>query len=439
MALVNPNIAMSFRQPEIQAPNALAQYAQIQQIQSGQQAQELNRLQMQEYQRAREEEEGTRNFLRGKDLNAPDTRSGLAQFGKTGLAYSKLLQEQEAAALNAKNIQSQIDERDLGVRKKKLDFAYGAIGSAPTPEAAIAEVTRGVKNGVFDMKSATAEIQQLQSMTPEQYQQYRIQKVMGILEAKDKLGFMLPKITRQDTGREYIPIQDNAALPGYGLPMQGVAPIKKTPTFAESTAQGQLAVAQNRLANEQDPNVVARQVVGDDGTVTNYNKFGQVIGTQKGVGRKSATYAKTEAQKATMAKDLDTAISELEKVTQKGGLIDQSTGSYLGKAVDIGARVFGQAMPGDIAAGQLAPIADLALKMVPRFEGPQSNADTTSYKQAAGQLADSTLPAEIRKAAGKEVLRLMKARKNQFVTSDMASGNTAVPTSVAPPEGFALD
>jgi hypothetical protein len=325
------------------------------------------------------------------------------------------------------------------VQKKKLDFGWNAVGSAPTPQAAIAELNKGVKDGVFDMKSATAEIQQLQSMTPEQYQQYRVQKVMGILEAKDKLGFMLPKVARQDIGGSIVNIQDNPALPGYGLPVQGAAPLQKTATIGERTAQGQLAVAQNRLANEQDPNVVARQVVGDDGTVTNYNKFGQVIGTQKGVGKKSATYAKTEAQKATMAKDLDVAISELEKVTQKGGLIDQSTGSYLGKAVDVGARVFGQAMPGDIAAGQLAPIADLALKMVPRFEGPQSNADTTSYKQAAGQLADSTLPAEIRKAAGKEVLRLMKARKNQFVTSDMASGNTAVPTSVAPPEGFALD
>lgn len=440
MALVNPNIALSYKPTtEFQQPNALAQYAQIQQIQSGQQAQELNRLQMQEYERARAEEEGTRNFLRGRDLTTPDTRSGLAQFGKTGLAYSKLLQEQEAAALNAKNIQSQIDERNFGVQKKKLDFGWNAVGSAPTPQAAIAELNKGVKDGVFDMKSATAEIQQLQNMTPEQYQQYRVQKVMGILEAKDKLGFMLPKITRQDVGGSIVNIQDNPALPGYGLPMQGMAPLQKTATIGERTAQGQLAVAQNRLANEQDPNVVARQVVGDDGTVTNYNKFGQVIGTQKGVGKKSATYAKTEAQKATMARDLDVAISELEKVTQKGGLIDQSTGSYLGKAVDVGARVFGQAMPGDIAAGQLAPIADLALKMVPRFEGPQSNADTTSYKQAAGQLADSTLPAEIRKAAGKEVLRLMKARKNQFVTSDMASGNTAAPTSVAPPEGFALD
>ena len=29
MALVNPNIAMSYRAPDIQAPNQLAQYAQM--------------------------------------------------------------------------------------------------------------------------------------------------------------------------------------------------------------------------------------------------------------------------------------------------------------------------------------------------------------------------------------------------------------------------
>ena len=100
-------------------------------------------------------------------------------------------------------------------------------------------------------------------------------------------------------------------------------------------------------------------------------------------------------------------------------MIDQSTGSGVGRAVDIGARFIGKATPGDIAIGKLQPIADLSLKMIPRFEGPQSNADTTSYKQAAGQLADPTLPPEIRKAAGKTVLRLMKARKDQFTMVDM--------------------
>jgi hypothetical protein len=68
--------------------------------------------------------------------------------------------------------------------------------------------------------------------------------------------------------------------------------------------------------------------------------------------------------------------------------------------------------------------------MVPRFEGPQSNADTTSYKQAAGQLADPTLPPEIRKAAGKTVLRLMKSRKDQFTMVDTATGAAPAATGV---------
>ena len=66
-------------------------------------------------------------------------------------------------------------------------------------------------------------------------------------------------------------------------------------------------------------------------------------------------------------------------------------------------------------------LADLVLKMVPRFEGPQSDKDTQSYKEAAGQLADPTLPTKIRKEAGKTVLRLMQSRKSQFVNPELAS------------------
>jgi len=91
--------------------------------------------------------------------------------------------------------------------------------------------------------------------------------------------------------------------------------------------------------------------------------------------------------------------------------------------VDIAARTIGTATPGDIAAGQLAPISDLVLKMIPRFEGPQSDKDTASYNRAAGQLADTTLPASIRKAAGKEILRLMKSRENQFGALDAGSSD----------------
>jgi hypothetical protein len=157
-------------------------------------------------------------------------------------------------------------------------------------------------------------------------------------------------------------------------------------------------------------------------------------------GKPSAFAEKTTAQRKQLSIDLDRAITELTAATKDKGLIDQSTGSGLGRGVDIGAGFFGQAMPGAIAAGKLAPIADMVLKMVPRFEGPQSDKDTRSYKEAAGQLADSSLPNAIRKQAGLEIVRLMKARKNEFVTADMAAEGTAPATAApagfpAPPQG----
>ena len=154
----------------------------------------------------------------------------------------------------------------------------------------------------------------------------------------------------------------------------------------------------------------------DTGTVTPANVAGAPV-----KGKPSAFAEKAAAQKVQMGKDLNFAITQLSDITKDGGLIDQSTGSGAGRLADVGAGFFGQATKGAIAIGQIAPIADLVLKMVPRFEGPQSDKDTASYKQAAGQLADPTLPTKIRKEAGKTVLRLMKERQGQFVTNDMAT------------------
>ena len=247
MALVNPNIAMSYRGVEVPQQNMLADYAAIQQIQGGRQAQELNALKIQEYERTRAEEEGARNFLRGRDLALPDTRTGLTQFGKTGLALAKSLSEQDAAALNIKNTQSQISERDFGLQDKKLKFAWSAIGDSATPELAIQKITDAIKDGVFKPQDGAAEIQQLQGMTPDGFKQYRVNKVLQLLDAKDKLVTMLPKVARQEAGGQIVSIQDNPALPGYGLPVAGMAPIVKTATIGETTAQGQLDVARGQL------------------------------------------------------------------------------------------------------------------------------------------------------------------------------------------------
>jgi hypothetical protein len=253
MAL-DPNIALGVRPLEV--PNQLAQYAQLSQIQNVQNQNRMADMQLQEYERARTEEEGLRNYLTRTDLTNPENRAGLLKFGKTGREYVKTLTEQDTAALTAKNVQSQINERDFGLQKKKLDFAWSSVGSAPTPQDAIQKITDGARNGIFDMKTATADIQKLQNMTPEQYQQYRVQTVMGILDAKDKLGFMLPKTRDRDTGGVIQVIQDNPALPGYGLPIAGGA-ISKTATpgekLTDARARENIAISQERLRRDSDP------------------------------------------------------------------------------------------------------------------------------------------------------------------------------------------
>ena len=108
---------------EIQQPiNTLMSAMKIKQL--GQEN-ELNALKTQEYERARTEEEGLRNYLSGgrdmpaADLSSPDTRTNLLRFGKTGATYAKALTEQETAALTQKKTQFE-------VQKARKDFVAQA-------------------------------------------------------------------------------------------------------------------------------------------------------------------------------------------------------------------------------------------------------------------------------------------------------------------------
>lgn len=429
MAL-DPSIALGVKPVEIQNPlNAFAQMSQIQNYQ-------------------RQNELANRAIEQEDALN----RAYAASLGNTGeIDPNKLRQNVIGANLGSKLPaveKTLLESRELKAKVGKSELELG-IAKA---NQAIRELTQ--YNSLAEVNAHINQNLALGKITPEQAAQTRAQLPASDADMpKWQLGMLRKTLDTKDQLEQTFTSQDFGggsrviATPKYagggGAQMVTGSDIKKTLTpegvATDARERERIKLEKDRIANAENKAVVARQTVASDGTVTNFNKFGEVVSTVKSVGKPSATYEKTEAQKKTMGKDLELAISELANVTKDGGLIDQSTGSYIGKAVDIGARAFGKATSGDVAAGKLAPIADLALKMVPRFEGPQSNADTTSYKQAAGQLADTTLPAEIRKEAGKEVLRLMKARKNQFVTQDMASGNTAVPSGIAPPEGFVPD
>jgi hypothetical protein len=233
-----------------------------------------------------------------------------------------------------------------------------------------------------------------------------------VLETRPKgltPGEAKPTVSQVDTGNEII--------------TQSYDPVTKRVTVLERKPK-QLTPEQNR-ASKQEATVVANTITDETGKVTFINKFGNVIKPTSGgesvevKGKPSATFEKTQKQKADLNKQIGAAIIELTEISKDGGLIDQSTGSGAGRLIDYGAAFGGVATPGSIAISNLKPIANMVLQTIPRFEGPQSDKDVQSYKEAAGQLADPSMPTKNRKEAAKTVLRLMQKYRGQFATQEM--------------------
>lgn len=118
---INPSIALSVKPVEFQDPTVA--YGRIAAIQQAQQQNALAQMQMAEYARARQEEEGVRNYLAGKDISAPDTQAGLYQYGKTGIDYAAKLQ----AAQKARMEQQSAELKLAGDRAEQAGRIYGTV------------------------------------------------------------------------------------------------------------------------------------------------------------------------------------------------------------------------------------------------------------------------------------------------------------------------
>ena len=376
MAQIDPSIPLQAKMPQIENPvNVLGRAQEV----------SINALKMGELQRGLQEEEQIRNYLAGADLSKPETRAGLTKFGKTGLAYGKALAEQEKAGLETKKLTGEISKQDLERGRER----FSDLALNPSDANIRAHLEDGVIRKEITPEQAQQQLNNFLSLPPDQRKQQFL--LMGV-NATKRLEQMTISAAQQQT--------------------------------ADVTKRGQdLTDLRTREAQklQYGPDVVANTVTDAAGNVTQFNRQGQIIGKPGAIGKPSATFEKTAALQKQTGRDLDLAIKELTEATKDKGLIDQSTGSGAGRLADVAAGFGGYATPGAIAIAKLKPIADMALKMVPRFEGPQSDKDTQTYKEAAGQLADPSLPTEIRKQAGKEVLRLMKARKGQFVNEAMAA------------------
>lgn len=438
MADLNALIAQGY---QFQAPpDPFAQYAKMQQLDQGQQANQLNRMKMQEYQRGMEET----NAMRRLDPTSPTYLQDITRINpKTGFEFGKLQRE-------AKNAETEGQIKTTKLLTDKLAMLPEAYRMADTPEAYLAlhqSVHADPVLGPY-LKSVGATPEKGLATLQKAVETGKFNELrMGSMQSVSQiLESMKPQVVGASSS-VYDP-QTKAFTQAPSAPAAAAAPPAMVAeyTFAKTPEGGNFRgsyqdfvtarAAAGRAPALPRPEAAPRtqQITLNDGSLGIVNMDTGVItrSTVDGApvkGKPSAFAEKTTAQRGQLAKDLTVAITELTDITKDGGLIDQSTGSGAGRLVDLAAGFGGKATPGAIAAAKLAPIADLALKMVPRFEGPQSNADTISYKQAAGQLADPTLPTAIRKEAGKTVLRLIQNRKDQFVTQSMADEGTAAPAA----------
>jgi hypothetical protein len=229
---------------------------------------QLNALKMREYERAREEEEGTRNYLTKADLSTPEGRMGLRKFGKTGLAYEKSLSEAEEAGLKQKKIKFEIqDARTKFVAQAKRDMSQN-----PSDANITAYKEDLMANDLFtdaEKKQMATSADRILAMPVGERSAFMASQGATPSELK-------PTLTSQDlgsTGR----VISRPAFGGEATVVPG-SEFTKSKTFADITSErqaatsaGQFELAKRKFAWEQaNPGFEIKEA--EDGSIVGVNK-----------------------------------------------------------------------------------------------------------------------------------------------------------------------
>lgn len=220
MATIDPNIAMGYK--PVQLENPLNQLAAMTQIQAGQQGQQLNALKIQEAERELGENKDVRNYLTNADLKTPEGRAGLRRFGKTGLAYEKLISDQEKADLERTKLKGEISEQDrVDSREGFKNLVFNT-----SDENVLAHLQDSVKKGKITPEQAQ---QQWQSVAPMDDAQRKQHFTMLSLKAEKYFELNKPQVFQENLGG----VNRVSTIPGMGGAPTIVSETKRTATPGE--------------------------------------------------------------------------------------------------------------------------------------------------------------------------------------------------------------
>lgn len=281
---------------------------------------------------------------------------------------------------------------DTPEQKNQLQSDYAMLAQINPEEAA------KVREALIQQGAINAPMQSAAGPTPEQIGMFAAQRAYTGRKGGDTLmklaEMQQPNVGVLDNGGSNLMYDKNSGR-WIGSPIaKGMSP--------EAMASNQLGWANNDIArfNAQKPTYHDGALVGPDGSITKTPMYSPPKGTPEATAQASSKV--------------------LPLLDEANRLLNSSTGSYGGAAYDEAARVFGQSTKGAQAAAQLKALEGALMMAQPRMEGPQSDKDVALYRQMAGQIGDSTVPIETRRAA----LQGVKAMHEKYASPQSAPKST---------------
>lgn len=329
---------------------------------------------------------------------------------------------------------------------KLVDNTVAALAARPdvNDRMVYGEVARLVGAGAFDVQAQQRNVspddyarELLSTMpvgNPTALRNWLISAGARVADATKRLELSLPKYDEQNRGGT---LNQGTINQFTGQRTAGTGPednITLTPTAdatLSSTTQrrGQDLVDQRaRQLNEITREAGNSQVVETPQGYMVVNK-----GTAMGRPVADASGQPALGKDSQVAKDARIADRLGQMIPMVRDMLSKNpTASGSGAAADKVMEYFGMSTKGADIATALETAAGWMTSNVPRFEGPQSDADRATYATMAGLVGDRTKPVAVRLAALDSMERLMRTYSGQRVGSYAGPPGTQ-PATVVPP------
>jgi hypothetical protein len=433
---VDASIALQTQTPRLENPMALqGQMLSLKNLATQGQIQEQALM---EQQRLRREQQLLADVYRSsvKPDGSPDHASIVQGMADRGLGHmipgyrkTMLDADKDAAEIAAKKATTTASEWELN--KKRLDARAGALQSLLSrPQVShddvIQSLTGLVQTGVITPEQGFQAVKALPS-NPAALRDYLVEEGLKVLDAGKRFELTSPKYNERDVGGS-IQVGTTNPLTGEFTLKQDV-PKSVTPgdilQARTSTANNIRSVTEQARGNDlqfQTSNVVP--IPTNDGIVRYNKQTGQSAPVMAPGG--ADQLQQLDSPRNIAAKQYSQTMSQIQMARD---LLPGATGSKIGSMVDTTLGAAGIATAGAEAAGQLEVVGGWLASNVPRFEGPQSDRDTLTYRQMAAQVADATKPVSVRLKALDTLQELTETNAKRALKGKLPGTVPTTPTT----------